>query len=258
MKVVIITCEGQTERQESVKQWAQHLGSVQWHTVQRDNLCPRRGVYNSHRDVARAIVASKSTEATLILEDDAVPTVPLEQLQSQLHDLTSASDEFDIHYLGLNAQRAQIWSAGMYRVAGFCLHAYVLSPSGAKKLASLPLYTGIEVDRLVMEQCGLHNPDWGSSWVCMTQMQSLVHQQKRQFVSLLTPNDIRYKLSAANSFAEGLDTIMHAWVFKIEQLIPRHALLIALLAMTIAAKSKKTRAILVLALGLIMARLERV
>jgi hypothetical protein len=257
MKVVVITCAGETTRQNSVKSWAQHIGSIQWHVVQRDSSCPRRGIYNSHRDVARQVVASQSDELTLVLEDDAVPTVEQNELQERFKSIANEQQPFDMYYLGLNAQRAQIWSQGRFRVAGFCLHAYVMSHEGALKLAALPEYSGVEIDRITMEQCGLHNPSWKHSWVCVSDSSQVIKQNKSQFVSLLTPTDIRYSWPVANTIAETLDAVMHAWIFKIEQLLPRNALLLLLIIVSVTTRSAVVRCLSVGALGLNLVRLER-
>jgi hypothetical protein len=259
MRAIVISCQHQSDRRAVLRDTLRRLQlDFSFHIVTRDDECPRRGCYRSHRAVARQLVQGGETDPVLVLEDDARLTVPVEHAQHWLLRLPPATT-YDLYYCGLNPQRAQHLGNAEYRVAGFCTHAFVLSPRGARRMAALPDYAGVEIDRCLMEMCGAHSAAWQHSWTCLAQRHSIMRQDKRS-ISDITPNDPRYRLPSLAPLIERamavVDRVAEAWVYDAEQHLTRTQLLLLLVLLVL--RSRGTlQLVSCAALSVALLRLER-
>jgi hypothetical protein len=247
MRAYVLSCAHQVARRQQTVELLRRAGlDVVTHIVERDS-CPRRGAYISHVSIARRVATYG--HPCLIVEDDARGDAAA--LRRWLHELPEPNT-YDLFYAGLNPQRAD-----KNRVAGFCLHGYVLSPRGARRVSALPPYAGVEIDRMIMEMCGLHNPDWQHSWQCLTSQTTVLRQDKR-LGSDITPNDPRYRLNRMvplETIMHAIDQLLEIFVMHAETHVSRITLQLCLIACCVKNIAPRTSAFL---LALTLLRLERI
>lgn len=203
MDIVCISCEHRGDRRAALLQRFGRLGlRPRFHIVQKDQQNPVRGCYRSHVELARQLQHSRTP--SLVLEDDALPAPGLD-LAAVLSWLRR--QDSDLLHLGVRAERASGPRSGLPRVAGTLLHAYLLSPRGARRLARLPDYSGTPIDIVVMQRCGLESDHaWAGAWRCHAAPEELVSQDSG------SPSDLRRVVG----LGPGWRTLTDVWVYHLE------------------------------------------
>ena len=203
MDIVCISCEHRHDRRAALLQRFSRLGlQPRFHIVQKDQQNPERGCYRSHVEVARKL--QHSGTPSLVLEDDALPS-PGVDLAAALSWLRW--QDSDLLHLGVRAERASGPRSGLPRVAGTLLHAYLLSPRGARRLARLPDYSGTPIDVAVMQRCGLESDQaWAGAWRCHAAPTELVSQDET------SQSDLR----SVVGLGPGWRTLTDLWVYELE------------------------------------------
>lgn len=82
-KIYVISLHTETKRQNLIKKWLKS-DKIRWWIVKRDNVDPKRGCFNSHRNV---ILDAKKNgyKNILILEDDAFPLKEWNLIQNKIN-----------------------------------------------------------------------------------------------------------------------------------------------------------------------------
>lgn len=164
------------------------------------------GCYLSHVELWKR--AADRTVPTLILEQDAEPSVSLDRILDAIANIPTGVDVALLGHLTLFKPRViERFSSklprGYHPVQStsdvFCTHAYVVTPEGARKLADQALPINAQVDAYVRFLC---TPESGFRMVYHSP--SLIHQCDNIASSIQPHSNIDYLLQGSTMAARAL------------------------------------------------------
>lgn len=152
-KVFTISLIDQEERREITKKEINKLGlEPNWFLTEREaSGNPEKGCFDSHVSIAN-LALKNNYNHILVFEDDVkILAYSEKQLIAINHFIQNHINDFDLLYLGFIL--GKIWYCGkknIVRAKGVTSHAYILSPSGIKKMANFH-YQGNPIDEIMKE-----------------------------------------------------------------------------------------------------------
>jgi glycosyl transferase family 25 len=148
-KVFCISLDTSIDRQKQFESRFPELvksETFEWYKVKKDSENPRRGCYNSHRNILQ-LSKDRKYKQVLIFEDDADLHVPWNIFVNKVNDIKYEKDWklIQLGYYPIATKRIKGNNTLVKIICSYCTHSYIIN---VQKLI-IPEYNGIEIDALL-------------------------------------------------------------------------------------------------------------